>query len=87
MKRFSSWQIRQLISSDGIIYTVRTDREGNRQILSPRTCKWLPEEAVQFSLFPCWEGYHRKQYLGAKPYSPNTEASGGTSAPTNGSTS
>lgn len=70
------WKVLELESRDGsLIYTVRDCQCGEREIKHAMAPKWTTFTCTKFSHLPCFEDWHREQYLNAVPRKPNTEPS------------
>lgn len=80
--RRHKWAVSELVSRDGkLIYTVRDCCTcGQREIKAAMRPEWTTFTSTQFSHLPCFEDWHRDQYLNAVPRKPNSQISGGTSA-------
>ena len=63
------WTESKLISADNsTIYTVRDCPGQEREILHAWRHEWTPISKAKFSVFPCFEDYHREKFKTAVPY-------------------
>lgn len=71
--RRHKWKALELESRDGsLIYTVRDCQVcGRREIKQAMRPEWTTFTSTQFSRMPCFEDWHREQYLNAVPRKPN----------------
>jgi len=71
--RRHKWEVIELVSRDGsLIYTVRDCKLcGTREIKHALRPQWTTFTSTQFSHLPCFEDWHREQYLTAVPLKPN----------------
>lgn len=72
--RRHKWKVLELESRDSsLIYTVRDCQVcGRREIKHAMRPQWTTFTSTQFSHLPCFEDWHREQYLNAVPRKPNT---------------
>jgi len=62
------WKESQLITSAGIVYTVRDADGHERQIKTPWSGDWNPESSVSHSWLPQYESQMSEEYKAAIPF-------------------
>lgn len=70
------WKESQLITSAGIVYTVRDAPGHEREIKSPWDGQWRSESEVKHSWLPHFEKQMLREYETAKPYTQNASDQG-----------